>query len=82
MNDQNMPEGARIAIHQGEIIKAVKLIRESSGLGLKESKDVVDAYLDKHPELSKVRVSAITAGGWIFWALVASGIVFLLVKFQ
>lgn len=37
------------AIERGNKIEAIKLLRESTGLGLKESKDLIDAYEDNRP---------------------------------
>lgn len=37
------------AIESGNKIEAIKLLRESTGLGLKESKDLIDAYEDNRP---------------------------------
>ena len=31
--------------------EAIKLVRTEHGLGLKESKDLVDAFVRNHPEL-------------------------------
>lgn len=38
-----LPAAARAALQRGEVIEAIKLTREATGLGLKESKDLVDA---------------------------------------
>lgn len=39
------------ALARGQVIEAIKIVRQSTGLGLKESKDAVDAHLAAHPEL-------------------------------
>lgn len=39
------------AIEGGNLIQAIKVIRTNTGLGLKESKDVVEAYLETHPAI-------------------------------
>lgn len=49
--DHGLPSDVVSAIHAGRKIDAIKLLRESSGLGLKEAKDEVDAYLRKHPSI-------------------------------
>jgi len=38
------------ALRRGNRIQAVRLLRESSGEGLKESKDAVEKFLREHPE--------------------------------
>ncbi|PKO91959.1 MAG: 50S ribosomal protein L7/L12 [Betaproteobacteria bacterium HGW-Betaproteobacteria-1] len=37
------------AIEQGRKIEAIKLLREHTGLGLKESKEWIDTYERQHP---------------------------------
>ncbi|MDO9404166.1 MAG: ribosomal protein L7/L12 [Polaromonas sp.] len=39
-----LPAAAIAAIERGDLIVAIKLVREHTGLGLKESKDLVDRY--------------------------------------
>jgi ribosomal protein L7/L12 len=39
------------ALSKGSVIKAIKITRLASGLGLKEAKDQVDIYLQQHPDL-------------------------------
>jgi ribosomal protein L7/L12 len=39
----SVPPAVLAALHQGQKIEAIRLLREHSGLGLKEAKDVVDA---------------------------------------
>jgi len=41
--------GARAALARGNKIEAIKLVREEHGLGLKEAKDLVDAYAAANP---------------------------------
>ncbi|MBS0429678.1 MAG: ribosomal protein L7/L12 [Proteobacteria bacterium] len=38
-----LPAVARAALQRGQVIEAIKLTREATGLGLKEAKDLVDA---------------------------------------
>jgi ribosomal protein L7/L12 len=46
MNSHHLTAEAIDAIKRGEKVKAVAMTRESTGLGLKESKDLVEAYRD------------------------------------
>ena len=39
------------AIHSNRKIEAIKLLRESNNLGLKEAKQVVDKYMRENPDL-------------------------------
>lgn len=42
--DSKLPSNVLAALASGDTIVAIKLLREASGLGLKEAKDVIDAY--------------------------------------
>jgi ribosomal protein L7/L12 len=42
------------ALKQGYVIEAIKITRTANKLDLKDAKQLVDAYLQQHPEL-KVR---------------------------
>lgn len=44
-----IPLQAVSALHQGSLINAIKRTREATGLGLKDAKDAVEAYLAAHP---------------------------------
>jgi hypothetical protein len=46
------------AIHAGRKIDAIKLLRKERGLGLKEAKDIVDAYTMANPQLVVQRRSS------------------------
>lgn len=40
-----LPEAAIAALRDGSVIEAIKIVREQTGLGLKEAKDAVDAHM-------------------------------------
>jgi ribosomal protein L7/L12 len=43
MNSENLlPENVREALAKGQKIEAIKLLREATGIGLKEAKDIVE----------------------------------------
>jgi len=42
---------AMLALSQGNKIEAIKAVREQWGVGLKEAKDSVDAYVRTRPDL-------------------------------
>jgi hypothetical protein len=59
MNYNNeLPSDAVASLESGNKIEAIKIVRENSGLGLKESKELVEKYLREHPDLHQ-RYSAI-----------------------
>ena len=45
-----IPHEALDALRAGQLIDAIKITREKTGLGLKESKDLVEQYLKEHPQ--------------------------------
>jgi len=51
LTEPSVPEAAVVALQRGNMIEAIKIVRMDHGLGLKESKDVVDAYVRRNPEL-------------------------------
>ena len=58
MNDiSELPNDVVDAIHAGKKIEAIKRLREYNGLGLKEAKQIVDAYSREHPDLIVQRQS-------------------------
>jgi len=60
------------AIERGNKIEAIKLLRESTGLGLKEAKDIIDAYEDNRPAGSQpMRRGDSTNGGIIIVIVLA-----------
>ena len=44
-----LPEQVISQIRAGRKIQAIKLLRESEGIGLKEAKHAVDAYMRENP---------------------------------
>lgn len=46
-----LPEAAIAALSRGCKIDAIKLVHQQQGLGLKDSKDLVEAYMRQHPQL-------------------------------
>ena len=42
---EQLPAAAIAALHQGNKIEAIKIVRQERGIGLKEAKDAVDLYV-------------------------------------
>jgi hypothetical protein len=61
--DPQVPPDAVAALHQGLKIDAIKLTRAATGLGLKESKELVEAYVATHPDLARA-VEVAQADAW------------------
>ncbi|MBM4139062.1 MAG: hypothetical protein FJ244_06260 [Nitrospira sp.] len=49
----DLPKAAVDALWQGNVIKAIKVVRQELNIGLKESRNVVDAYIVSQPALKK-----------------------------
>ncbi|MBM4125871.1 MAG: hypothetical protein FJ247_00775 [Nitrospira sp.] len=49
----DLPKAAVDALWQGNVIKAIKVVRQELNIGLKESRNVVDAYIASQPALKK-----------------------------
>ena len=78
-----LPPDVINALQKGQKIEAIRLMREQTGLGLKESKDAVDAYQQLHLPaaggLSPGQVSDTGSGIWWAVALVLVGLIIYLV---
>jgi ribosomal protein L7/L12 len=53
MRDKPLPIDATLAINDGNVIEAIKLVRSAEGLDLMQAKARVDRYLDGNPALKE-----------------------------
>lgn len=59
--DEALPAESVAALERGNKIEAIKIMREARGIGLKESKEAVEAYLASHPDvLAKLKAGQTT----------------------
>lgn len=58
-----LPLEAVAALRQGLKIDAIKITRAATGLGLKESKELVDVYVASHPDLARA-IDAVQVAAW------------------
>lgn len=70
--NSGLPADALAALHEGRKIDAIKLLRAQRGIGLKEAKDEVDAYLREHPELASMQKSGNPIGCFAWVGLIAT----------
>ena len=63
------------ALHRGNKIEAIKLLREEQGIGLKEAKDAVDAYVRTQPDLEATFAAAQsrTSRSAVLWLMILIG---------
>ena len=55
-----LSNGAISALHRGNKIEAIKIVRKERNIGLKEAKDVVDDYVRRQPALQSSLAAAQT----------------------
>jgi ribosomal protein L7/L12 len=78
-----IPAEAAALLETGNTIEAIKIVRQKHGLGLKESKDLVDAYLREHPNLA-ARAAAVRSEQnkrALLWLLLIVSLAVILYRF-
>lgn len=68
-----IPVEALAMLRAGQLIDAIKITREKTGLGLKESKDLIDQYLQDHPQeqaLIQEQLAQRSRGGIIVFIII------------
>ena len=79
----DLPKAAVDALWQGNVIEAIQVVRKERNIGLKESRNVVDAYIASQPALNKKmdKVLATAQRRFIRWLIgfliLAAGITYL-----
>jgi ribosomal protein L7/L12 len=76
---RTLPPNVAQALQAGNKIEAIRLLREQTGMGLKECKDAVDAAEDANP-LSPGQMRDGSGGvmWWVIGAIALAGIYFLM----
>ena len=80
--DEALPAESVAALERGSKIEAIKILREARGIGLKESKEAVEAYLASHPDvLAKLKASQMTPQQLVrlAWLVIAAIAVYMVV---
>jgi hypothetical protein len=71
-NSSTIPPAALTALSRGNLIEAIKITRQATGLGLKEAKDVVEAHLAQNPGLNaQYRNATASTRGPLLWLVLA-----------
>jgi ribosomal protein L7/L12 len=82
----DLPKAAVDALWQGNVIEAIKVVRQERNIGLKEAKHLVDVYLTSQPVLKKKmdQVLATARQRFIRWLIgllvLAAGIAYLMME--
>jgi hypothetical protein len=76
-NFRQLPLEAITLLNEGRLIEAIKVVRQAEGLGLKEAKDRVDAYVAREPILKAQLELAQRAARrkFFFWFLVIDALI-------
>lgn len=74
---RELPADVRDAVDANRKIEAIKLLREQQSLGLKEAKEIVDAYIDENRHVIGDQRSGQESGiGRILVIVIAGGIIY------
>ena len=65
-----LPSNVIAAIQAGQKIQAIKALRESHKLGLREAREMVEAFIDEHRELERLQRSGFGAGHFILLLII------------
>ncbi len=82
----DLPKAAVEALWQGNVIEAIKVVRQERNSGLKEAKDLVEAYIVSQPALKKKLDQVLTTAQqrfirWLIGFLVLSaGIAYFVIR--
>jgi ribosomal protein L7/L12 len=85
-HSSDLPKAAVEALWQGNVIEAIKVVRQDGNIGLKEAKDVVDVYIASQPALKKKidQVLATAQQRFIRWLIgflvLAAGVAYLVMQ--
>jgi len=76
MDQPTLPTEAIAALKAGSKIEAIRVVREQQGIGLKEAKEVVEAYIEATPTLRQQLAAASARGarGLLQWIVLLGGV--------
>ncbi len=75
---ESLPPAALQALQQGRMIEAIKIVRTEHNLGLKQAKELVEQYMQQHPELLRQsRVAQTQQQGSVQRVMWVLGLLFL-----
>ena len=76
-NDE-LPADVALALHRGNKIEAIKLLRLARRIGLKDAKEVIDGVIAQDPHLRSRRTDAADGRGRYVLLLIALALLVLL----
>ena len=71
---KEIPAEAVAALARGSKIEAIKFVRESRAIGLKDAKEVVEDYIERHPAVKSrmAQANAQSAKGALRWIVLVA----------
>lgn len=77
-----LPADVIAEIESNRKVNAIKLLRSQQGIGLKEAKQIVDSYMEKHPFGSRLGPSESEGGiGRIFVLVIGVFVIYGVYKY-
>jgi hypothetical protein len=82
----DLPKAAIDALWQGNVIGAIKVVRQERNIGLKEAKEAVETYIASEPALKKKmdQVLATAQQRFVRWLIgflvLAAGVAYLMMR--
>ena len=67
----DIPAAAVESMRRGRKIDAIKATRDATGLGLKEAKDAVEAFIERSPDLRQEYLTATAGARNTLWLVLA-----------
>jgi hypothetical protein len=61
-NPASLPKNVIKALEKGRMIEAIKLLRSQANMGLKESKEAIEAYTKSHSQTQPPRSAPMSTG--------------------
>jgi len=82
MDKQKLPEEALAALESGKKIEAIKSVRTSFNVGLKEAKEIVEAYIEAdHGLKQRISVANNNAAQSAFSGLLVIAVIVLVIYY-
>ena len=75
MSDDELSTEVQNLLAAGRKIDAIKQVRAEQGLDLKEAKELVEAYVARHPDRIPEAPPASSGGRFLLWAAILMAIV-------
>lgn len=77
-----LPADVIAEIESNRKVNAIKLLRSQQGIGLKEAKQIVDSYMEKHPSGSRLGPAESEGGiGRIFVLVIGVFVIYGVYKY-